>query len=84
MNERTKVNNLSVLKVLLKQYSNARVEVIIEMRELEQKAWIALQKGHYKMFGKIAAEWGKKNLMYRLYRPDPFEGLRVMAKKVRV
>jgi len=36
------------------------------------------------MFGKIAAEWGKKNLMYKLYRPDPFEGLRMMAKKVRV
>lgn len=78
------INNTAVLKVLLKQYSNARVEVIIEMRELESKAWLALQKGHYLMFGKIAAEWGKKNLMYRLYRPDPFEGLRAMAKKVRV
>ena len=78
------MGNLAHLKVLLKQYNNARVEVIIEMRELEQKAWIAMQKGHYLMFGKIAAEWGKKNLMYKLYRPDPFEGLRVMAKKVRV
>ena len=78
------MGNLAHLRVLLKQYNNARVEVIIEMRELEQKAWIALQKGHYKMFGKIASEWGKKNLMYKLYRPDPFEGLRVMAKKVRV
>lgn len=78
------MSNLAHLKVLLKQYNNARVEVVIEMRDMEQKAWIALQKGHYKMFGKIAAEWGKKNLMYRLYRPDPFEGLRVMAKKVRV
>lgn len=78
------MSNLAHLKVLLKQYGDARVEVICEMRDLEQKAWIALQKGHYKMFGKIAAEWGKRNLMYRLYRPDPFEGLRVMAKKVRV
>lgn len=78
------MSNLAHLKVLLKQYNNARVEVIIEMRDLEQKAWLALQKGHYKIFGKLAAEWGKKNLMYRLYRPDPFEGLKVMAKKVRV
>lgn len=76
--------NVAYLKVLVRQYGNAKVELVCEMQELEARAWLALQKGHYRMFGKIASEWGKKNLMYKLYRPDPFEGLRVMAKKVRV
>ena len=76
--------NMTYLKVLMKQYGNAKIEVICEVQELESKAWLALQKGHYKVFGKIAAEWHKLNLQYKLYLSDPFVGLRRMAEKVRV
>lgn len=78
------MSNLAHLKVLLKQYSNARVEVIIEMRELEQKAWLALQKGHYKMFGKLAAKWNQVNYDNKLFKPDPFLSVRKLAERVRV
>lgn len=55
-----------------------------ELKELEQKAWLALQRGHYKVFGKIAAKWKKVREVNGLKQDDPFEVLRQIAHKVRV
>lgn len=55
-----------------------------ELKWLETKAWSALQRGHYKMFGKLAAKWNKVNLANGSEQEDPFVGLRKIAERVRI
>lgn len=76
--------NVAYLKVLVRQYGDAKVELVCEMQELETKAWLALQKGHYKMFGKLAAKWNQVNYDNKLFKPDPFMAVRKLAERVRV